>query len=522
MVDDGFSEPMNSSKRRYLQAHAHPQLRLAWAVFRLPIFLGVLIFFKDRILDLVDPAIFTLFVINVAGTPLSRIVFFAATVAMLLFFCRAARPLGPVRAYMAVLSVVMIAIPVAFHLTGTSIVLAVSVVALLATNLLPDSMYKRILSTARLRNGFMMAGVGIAEGLFFRQYLNWIAQPWSEKPILPESSFRSLIPSVLLAAGAASVFVSGAGLTRIEQALRMSDSAKILAVGDFNWIEFDMSRRHIYVTGHGVPKMLRLDVLDPVHGVLEAPEDTGSAQAFAYDPAANEIYVFNGRTNRLLYLNASTLAVQRSIAIPDLSPGDPWIAVDQATNTITVVSEADAETGVPFVVLDRATGKVLDRRDLDAGNVLLRADESRLYLSFFRRRGRLLAYDLRTLSIVGDVPAPSRVDRMAFLEPSNEVLLVSPAESRVERFDAATLASKGHISTIFGVRVVAVDASRGILFFGSLATGEVTVIDLETHRHLDRFYLGPWLRTILLDPARATAYVSSNGALYELRYDHVR
>ncbi len=521
MVDDGFSEPLDSS-RRYLQASAHPQIRLAWAMFRLPILLGVLFLFKDRILDSVNPAIFTLLVIEVAGTPLSRIVFFAATVAVLLFICRATRPLGPGRAYMAVLSVAMIAAAVTFHVTGTSVVRAVPGIVLLATNLLPDRMYERILSTVRLRNGFMVAGVGIAEGLFFRQYLNWIAQPWSDKPILPESSFRSVIPGVLLAAGAASVLVSGHELTRIEQALRMTDSAKILAVGDFNWIEFDTSRRHIYITGHGVPKMLRLDVLDPVHGVLEAPEDTGSAQAFAYDPAADEIYVFNGRTNRLLYLDASTLAVRRSIAMPDLSPGDPWIAVDRATNTITVVSEADAETGVPFVVLDRTTGKVLDRRDLDAGNILLRADESRLYLSFFRRRGQLLAYDLRTLSVVNDVPAPSRVDRMAFLESANEVLLVSPAASRIERYDAATLASKGHIGTIFGVRVLAVDASRGILFCGSLATGEVAVIDLKTHRRLDRFYLGPWLRTILLDPARATAYVSSNGALYELRYDHVR
>jgi len=496
-----------------------PAFRVAWAILRLPALLAVLFLLRDWIASaVIDPTRVTLLVINVAGTPLARAAFFCAAAAVLAVVCLAAQRLGSVRGYWATLVVTTPLILATFHMTGTSGWLAVVVVAVLMTNLLPDQLYERVLRTPRLRDGAMATGIGIAELLFFRRYLAWAARPWT----VPGRGLAALLPAVVLAAGAASVFVSAGALAGIEQALRMPSNARVLARGSFNWIELDVSGQHLFVTGHGVPRLLRLDAVDPAHRALRSPVETGGAQAFAYDPAAGELYVFNTRTRQLLYLDATTLEQKRAIDLPDLSPGDPWIAVDSRTDTLTIVSEADDETGVPFLVLDRTTGKVRDRRTLDAGNLYLRPDTSRLYLSFFRRRGRLLAYDLQTLSIAADAAAPPRVDRMAFLDADNEILLASPAESRIERFDATTLAPKGHFDAIFGVRVMAIDTVRSILFCGSLVTGEVAAIDLASGRRLGRFYLGPWLRTIQVDPARATAYVSSNGALYELRYDHLR
>jgi hypothetical protein len=92
-------------------------------------------------------------------------------------------------------------------------------------------------------------------------------------------------------------------------------------------------------------------------------------------------------------------------------------------------------------------------------------------------------------------------------------------ESRVARLDAATLEVKGYISTLFGVRAIAVDKGRNLLLVGSIASGRVVVIDLATGRQRASYYLGPWLRTIELVPERGIAYVSSNGAIYELHYD---
>jgi hypothetical protein len=237
---------------------------------------------------------------------------------------------------------------------------------------------------------------------------------------------------------------------------------------------------------------------------------------------AGELYTYNARTRSLLILDSNELSLKRSIPIPDLASGDPWIAVHRETNTVTVVSEADNFDGKAFIVLDRLTGELRDQRDIDASSLLLEPATSRLFLSFFRRSNQLKVYDLKTLSISAEVPAPHYVDRMALLKDRRELLLVAPTQSRIFRFDAETLAPKGHINAIFGVRVLAVDEKRNLLLSGSLATGEVAILDLADFRVRSRLYLGPWLRTIEVDSARGVAYISSNGALYELSYGNLR
>jgi hypothetical protein len=486
-----------------------------------PVLLVLAFLFRDLILS-IDLAQITVFVIGIASTPAAHALIFLIAAATLAVISLTTRRFGPTYGYAAV---VIIAAPlalVAFHLLGTQRRLALLVVALLVTNLMPDAFFARLFATRRLRDGFMALGVGVAELFFFRRYLVWAFQARLGSRIAQANTVMAMLPAIILAAATVSICVGADPLTKVEQTLRMSSSTRILAYGDFNWIELDSTDQHLFVTGHGLPRLQRLDVANPEQGVLETSAETGGAQGFAYDPVAGELYVFNTDTHELLYFDATTLQEKRSIALPELSPGDPWIAVDPKTNTLTIASEADTETGTPFLVLNRSTGGVLDRRNLEAGNLLLRPDQSRLYLSFFRRSHRLLAYDLSTLSIAGEVTVPPHVDRMTDVASTNEILLASPAQSRIERYDAATLAPKGYIKSIFGVRVLAIDPLRHILFAGSLATGEVSTSDLATGRQLGRFYLGPWLRTIQVDPAHATAYISANGALYKLRYDQLR
>jgi hypothetical protein len=217
--------------------------------------------------------------------------------------------------------------------------------------------------------------------------------------------------------------------------------------------------------------------------------------------------------------DAGTLALRREMPLPEVAPGDPWVAVDPTSDTLMVASEADERTGSALVVLDRRTGKVLDRRNEDAGNVLLHPKGGQIYLSFFRNTNRLMLYDLRRRDFVAEVVTDARVDRMAFDASRSEVLLASPLRSAVLRFDAATLAPRGQIPSGFGVRVMALDDKRGWMISGSLATGQIEVQNLKTGERLRSIYLGPWLRSIVLDPERAVAYVSSNGALYKVPYD---
>jgi hypothetical protein len=326
----------------------------------------------------------------------------------------------------------------------------------------------------------------------------------------------------LLLGLAMALLLKAGSLVPIEQALRMSSDARIISQGNYNWIEMDAEGRHLMVSGHGAPHLLRYDLADLTAAPLRSPVDNQGAQGFAYDPAAREVYILNTKSRELLFLDASTLQQKRSIPVPDLSDGDSWIAVDGPTDTLTLASEADTETGVPFLVIDRRSGAVKDKRDLDPGNLLARPDSSLLYLSFFRRRNSIMIYDLATLTIKAEAAAPSQVDRMLYDRSSNEVLLAVPLESRIARFQADTLQPAGDIKTLFGVRVMALDQKQQVLLVGSLVTGEIAIIDFRTGDELARHYLGPWLRTIQADTARSRAYVSSNGALYELNYGNLR
>src|SRR5262249_10814482 len=108
--------------------------------------------------------------------------------------------------------------------------------------------------------------------------------------------------------------------------------------------------------------------------------------------------------------------------------------------------------------------------------------------------------------------------RMAILAGSNELLITLPTESRIVRLNADTLETKGEIPAAFGVRTIAIDDRENLLFCGIIATGELEIIDWSSVNHSAHYYLGLWLRTIELLTDRGIAYVSSNGAIYEVQY----
>ncbi len=120
----------------------------------------------------------------------------------------------------------------------------------------------------------------------------------------------------------------------------------------------------------------------------------GFAQGFAYDPVGGEIYVYDEDAKNLLYFDAATLALKRTLPIADLSPGDPWLAFEPITGTVTIASEADERTGTPLMVLDRASGAAVDRRDEEAGNLLVHPRKPLLYMSYFRRSRSVKIFDL--------------------------------------------------------------------------------------------------------------------------------
>lgn len=505
----------------------HRTFTVLWSLLRLPLALLLLYSLREPAIDAIerifDLVRVTFFAIEVLSTPVSRLALAASLVGTLLVVARSfASARRNVRFWLLLGSGVAL-FGALFYFTSTSPLFLSFVVLLLATNLIPLAWIDETPERTRAVDRVMALAVGVAEAFAFRRYIAWVAGKagWKKAADWARSErISTLLPPFVIASCAAAVLLNSTYLVGFEQWFRVNPEVEVMAKGDFNWIELDESGRYLFVTGHGVPRLRRYDLLQPDSSYIEADVDTGAAQSFSYDPEANELYVYHGGEHAIIYLDAGTLTKKRAVSVSDLSPGDPWIIVDRHTDTLTIVSEADERTGHSFLVLRRADGVIVDKRYEEAGNIARHPKESLLYLSYFRRSNQVKIYDLRRLEIVAEAPSDKRVDRMQIYEREGELLVASPFKSEVIRYDARSLTELGRLRSTFGIRVLALDESRDVLLGGSLVTGLLAMIDVATGQTLDTQYLGPWLRTIAVNPATGFAYVSSNGSLFKLDLGH--
>jgi hypothetical protein len=494
--------------------------RVAFGVLRLPLLVVLLYAARHPILSAIERKFdiigVTLLAIDVMSTPVVRSLVLLVAFATLVSLAWATRSLPSIRAYTTSLGIAcaLVLLLLAADL-GRKSFLALGM-GLLATNWVPDALLARCSISARTQRTFLRVGAGVSELLFAHRFLHWL-RGGSEREGAT-NGLPALVPGALLVSVVLAVGVRGPWLAGAERSLRSGPEVSIITEGDFNGLGLDASGRYLYASGHGFPRLLRFDLDDLAAPPRQSEAETGGAQGLAYDATAHELLVFNAATKDLLVFEAPSLRLSRRVAVPDISPGDPWVAAAPGTNAVAIASEADEQVGVPFVLLDRTTGVVLDRRKEEAGNLLAHPSAPRLYLSFFRRDKGVLAYDVESRRIVARGPTDARIDRLEFDPRRNQVLLASPVEGRILRFDADTLAAVGSLDAVFGVRVMAIDRERDLIFVGSLATGALAAFDLERGKLKQQWYVGPWLRSIVLAPAREHAYVSSNGFLYAIDY----
>jgi DNA-binding beta-propeller fold protein YncE len=406
---------------------------------------------------------------------------------------------------------------------------ALGLATVLAVNAVPTSLW--VQAVMRWREwatiGFGMAA-GLAELGLPKPFLLWVLTLYHGKAVTVgpvQQRLLTLLP-VLPVAAIAALMLNSTPLVALGQAWHgvnadpptVQRPVQRVASGDFNGLALNQAQHRLYVSGHGLPAIVAYDTRDLRRPSQVSAVDTSSAQGFAYSPRHNELYVYDEDVHALQVLDAQTLALRRSISNLNVAPGDAWIAWDAVSDRILIASEADDPGGHPFVVVDRATGQVMQTLDLNTGNIFLHPQRPWLYLSSFRRSQELLRYDTQTGAIAAQVNSDPRVHRMAWDGQANELLLASSVRSTVLRYDAQTLQFKGSIPTVFSVRSVAVDPQRHWLLTAGLATNMLEVIDLNTYQKIAEYYVGPWLREICLDPQRGVAYVSANGALYQVQY----
>ncbi|QIP09040.1 YncE family protein [Bradyrhizobium symbiodeficiens] len=501
-----------------LNSRGADRLLFGWAVLRLPLLLLVALFFRQPIIDLalvvLNEGRATMLAIDVLSTPATRAIFAVGMVALLLLCAALTSGMRQSLAYFIVVGVGLTLMATGLKLTGKPIAYVLPGLILLATNLVPIDPKE---PPTWPEDAIFLAGG--SEGLICWRHLRRLRWLWTGIPyplVFPRWIWP--LPGAVLAAIVTAVLLGGHHLVRLEQSLRSPSTVRQIASGDYNWIQADKDHKHIFAVGHGFDRVQKFDLSDMRKPPIESDVSAGGPQDFAYSPVANEIYVLNTDTKQLLYLDAETLKLKRSVDAGMVSPGDPWIAADERTNTILLVSEEDEAVGSPLVLIDRTTGKVLDARNEDAGNLTLDPSRSLAYLSFFRRQSRVSVYDVNKRDIVRTASIGPHAERMALLKSSNELLVTLPPKSSIARLDTESLELKGNLKTEFGVRAIAIDTQDNLLFTGSIATGRIEIFDVKTLESRTKLYLGPWLRTIEVVPERGVAYVSSNGAIYEFKY----
>jgi DNA-binding beta-propeller fold protein YncE len=496
---------------------------LAWLVLRLPLVLILIFVFRGALFDAIERTFdigwTTELVIDVASTPVARVLLAAAGALAFWLIARAgARLQGGIGSYLASLAGACVAALAVLLATGSNPIWLAPIALPLATNWAPLVLFPRLGVKPKVLDALILALPGVGEGLFARRYAE-LAMGTAAQRSLGRGWPGQALMGALIAALLLGLLANGKGLVPLERAIRSGPDVRVVAEGNFNGIALDASGRGLFVTGYGVDNLLRFDAMDFSRPPIESDVATETAQGLAYDPATDEVLVYAADSKVVRVLDGASLRQKREIPVPGLSPGDSWIELDPRVGVVILASEADQQTGAPFLVIDRESGEVLDRSAEEPGNLFVSPAAPVLYMSYFRREPGIAAYDIAAHEITARYQTPARIDRMAYDAERDRLLAADPMGGRILALDPQTLEVTDRISALFGARVIAPTSDQDAVLVGSLATGKAALVSLGERRVLKTWYLGPWLRSIVVHPERPVAYVSANGTLYELRFD---
>ncbi len=343
-----------------------------------------------------------------------------------------------------------------------------------------------------------------------------------------------LLLSTILVPGLAVLLINGWSLERdgwslqkFGQELHRDKAVRKLDKLDLDSLALDTQNNLLYASGHGSEYILAYDAHDLARGRRRSQVRTDYAQSFGYNPADQELYVFNSHDGTLLILTAGTLEQKKSIPDLHIAEGDSRIVYDRQTSSLIVASEGaywggtSDTSGYPVAVVDRESGAVrYTVSDCDGlcipGLIEVHPTKPWLYMAFPKK---VLLYNTELRQVVATAPINDYwVDGMVITPDEKELLVGVPLSATVLRLDAESLQLKGAIDTVFGVRTLAVDPERDLLLTASLATNMVDVIDLRTYKRLAKYYVAPWLRSFALDTEAGVAYVSSTEGLFSVDY----
>lgn len=305
-------------------------------------------------------------------------------------------------------------------------------------------------------------------------------------------------------------------ITKLGAALFQDQQTKVITAGNFNWIELDAKNHLLYAVGHDADQVLAFQTDDLSAPPVESESLGHLAQSFAFNALANEIYF--PTSSEIIVLDVPTLKIKDRIEIPQLSPGDVWIVWDKQNDQMILSSEADVNSASSFLVVDRKTGEVVSNEPLNAWNIYLHPDQPILYLGPRFHEYAYYLYNTAKHQIIDTFETGELGDRMILDENRNELLISNPSKGKISRYDPLTFEYLSAIQANWGVRSLAIDSAQNLLFAGSLVDNTLIIIDQTTGKTIRRCWVGPWVRSIVLDTDNRLAYVSTRYELLCIQY----
>ncbi|MBI3150623.1 MAG: hypothetical protein HYZ21_00675 [Chloroflexi bacterium] len=393
------------------------------------------------------------------------------------------------------------------------------VVLILAINIVPGNWLAKWIPGGRIMNLVFLAGVGLSEAVFPQAYVFWLMGKLQAGALIKKWSWVSGVVIAPLFWIFLLTPYDNQRILTLGEKIHASPMVEKFAQGDYNWIELNPEQNLLYAVGRGTNFLLAFDTENLNVPPRKSQKDIGKTQSFAFNPERQEIYAYEAVAKQLHFIDAVTLETIHSVPVRDLSPGDVWVNWHPGTNSITIASEADLETGTPFVMIDHASRETVATMPLPLipTNIAFNSEKNVLYFNSFRDT-YLVSWDMNSHEVIQRVETSPRTDRLIFWPATDEVLVASPLEGAILRYDAETLEFKGKINTSLGDRTLTIDPQRNLLLVGNFINNRVQVIDLNTFEPVDSFYIGPWIRTIALDVEQGIAYVSTVRNLFKVKY----
>jgi len=504
---------------------------IAWVILRLPI-LGLILYgIRFQIAEFIENSVgldaVMDFAVYSASTFSTRMLLYAggAVILWLSFWLTGRLTKSHKAAYFLFLAAAFLVIYISFQfllIVPNALLRSIFITIILAINTLPYEWFVKRLTDNKFLSSFFIAGIGIAEILVPQSYFLWLSEKIKKKTSAAFPQKWSWLAGILIAPLFWVFLFTPADNQRIltlGEKLHASPAVEKFAEGNFNWVELNHARRELYAVGLGQNFMLAFDVDNLNIPPRKSKTDIGKVQSFGFNPELQEIYIYKNISHELLYLDAVELRSFRSVSVPEIARGDVWINWERQTDTITIASEADFETGAPFVMFDRPSGELTATipMPLIPTNVAFHTEKPILYFNSFRDT-YLVAWDLAEKKVIQQTETSPRTDRLAYSPNSSEVFVASPLEGAILRYDAETLEFNGKIKTSLGDRTLTIDPQRNLMLVGNFINNRIQVIDLDTYQVVDSFYLGPWIRTIALDVENGVAYVSTIRNLFKVTY----